>query len=96
MNTLNHASTFLHLSYRLQTLWTGDVVQSFCNNALGPNCQVESVHLTTTPMQITFTHDFLNSLESDNVTITYPVTDRAGNRSILAEPVELTLRFKPN
>jgi hypothetical protein len=69
----------------------GDLIQTLCNNTEGPSYQVQTDNLTTTPIEILFTQDFLESLQSDKVTLTYHVTDRAGNRSILAQPVELTL-----
>jgi hypothetical protein len=74
----------------------GDLIQSICNGIHGPSCRVANDHLTDKVIELTFNRDFLQHLERDNVTITYHVTDRAGNRSILAQPVELTLRFKPN
>jgi hypothetical protein len=69
----------------------GDLIQTLCNTTEGPYFLVQSDNLTTTPIEIAFTQDFLESLQSDKVTLTYHVTDRAGNRSILAQPVELTL-----
>ncbi|EPJ79332.1 hypothetical protein CFII64_21175 [Pseudomonas sp. CFII64] len=69
----------------------GDLVQTICNGKDGPCCLIKTEHLTT-PMEITFRSEFLQSLESDVVKITYQITDRAGNRSILAEAVDLTLQ----
>lgn len=69
----------------------GDLIQTLCNNTEGPTFLVQPDNLTTTPIEIPFTKDFLESLQSDKVTLTYYVTDRAGNRSILAQPVELTI-----
>jgi hypothetical protein len=69
----------------------GDLIQTRCNNTEGPTFLVQPDNLTTTPIEIRFTQDFLDSLQSDKVTLTYHVTDRAGNRSILAQPVELTI-----
>ena len=69
----------------------GDLVQTICNAKDGPCCLIKTEHLTT-PMEITFRSEFLQSLESDVVKITYQITDRAGNRSILAEAVDLTLQ----
>jgi len=69
----------------------GDLIQTLCNTTEGPTYRVQSDNLTTTPIEIPFTKDFLESLQSDKVTLTYYVTDRAGNRSILAQPVELTI-----
>lgn len=69
----------------------GDLIQTLCNNTKGPTFLVQSDNLTTTPIEIPLTKDFLDSLQSDKVTLTYHVTDRAGNRSILSQPVELTI-----
>jgi len=69
----------------------GDLIQTLCNNTEGPTFLVQADNLTTTPIEIPFTKDFLESLQSDKVTLTYHVTDRAGNRSILAQSVDLTL-----
>lgn len=69
----------------------GDTIETLCNNTEGPTFLVQPDNLTTTPIEIRFTKDFLDSLQSDKVTLTYHVTDRAGNRSILAQPVELTI-----
>jgi len=69
----------------------GDMVQTLCNSTEGPTFLVQADNLTTTPIEIPFTKDFLDSLQSNKVTLTYHVTDRAGNRSILAHPVELTV-----
>ena len=69
----------------------GDLIQTLCNNTEGPTFLVQPENLTTTPIEIRFTKDFLESLQSDKVTLTYHVTDRAGNRSILAQSVDLTL-----
>lgn len=70
----------------------GDVIQTICNGIQGPTVRVQPENLTTSPVEISFTQEFLESLFSDRITITYHVTDRAGNRSILAQSVELTLQ----
>lgn len=69
----------------------GDMIQTLCNDSLGPVYRVLADNLTTTPIEIPFTRAFLESLLSDKISMTYHVTDRAGNRSILAHPVELTV-----
>jgi len=69
----------------------GDMIQTLCNGSLGPVYRVLADNLTTTPIEIPFTRAFLESLLSDKVSMTYHVTDRAGNRSLLAHPVELTV-----
>lgn len=71
---------------------TGDLIQTVCNGIQGPTCRVQPENLTTTPIEISFTQEFLEGLFSDRVNITYHVTDRAGNRSILAQSVEITMQ----
>lgn len=70
----------------------GDLIQTVCNGTQGPTHRVLPENLTTTPVEISFTQEFLEGLFSDRVNITYHVTDRAGNRSILAQSVELTMQ----
>jgi hypothetical protein len=70
----------------------GDMIQTVCNGTHGPAYRIHPENLTTLPIEITFTREFLEGLFSDKVNITYHVTDRAGNRSILAQSVELTLQ----
>ncbi|WP_349970630.1 hypothetical protein [Pseudomonas caspiana] len=70
----------------------GDVIQTVCNGAQGPAYRVLPKNLTTNPVEISFSKEFLEGLFSDRINITYHVTDRAGNRSILAQSVELTMQ----
>lgn len=70
----------------------GDLIQTVCNGCLGPIYRVQQDNLTTLPIEIMFSSEFLEGLQSERVNITYHVTDRAGNRSILARSVELTLQ----
>jgi len=69
----------------------GDTIQTLCNTTEGPAYVIVAENLTTLPIEITFTREFLESLQSDKVNITYHVTDRAGNQSIVAQSVEVTL-----
>ena len=71
---------------------TGDYIQTVCNGSSGPAHRVRPENLSTTPIEISFTKELMEGLFSDKVSITYHVTDRAGNRSILAQPVELTVQ----
>lgn len=73
-------------------LAAGDMVQTVCNGNPGPVFRVRAENLTTTPIEISFTKELLEGLYSDKVNITYHVTDRAGNRSLLAQSVELTIQ----
>lgn len=70
----------------------GDMIQTLCNGSHGPAYRVHPENLTTHPIEVAFTREFLEGLFSDKITITYHVTDRAGNRSVLAQSVELTLQ----
>lgn len=70
----------------------GDTLQTLCNEALGPICVVQPDHLTVLPIEVVFDRDFLESLGSETISVSYQVTDRAGNSSILAPGVELTLQ----
>ncbi|MCD5974328.1 hypothetical protein [Pseudomonas quasicaspiana] len=70
----------------------GDVIQTVCNGIQGPTYHIQPKNLTTSPVEISFTQEFLEGLFSDRVNITYHVTDRAGNRSILAQSVEITMQ----
>jgi hypothetical protein len=69
---------------------SGDVIQTTCNGVEGPAVVTSSPHLTQHPIQIAFDRPFLDSLNSEFIRISYHVTDRAGNRSIEAEAVNLT------
>ena len=71
----------------------GDVIQTLCNKAQGPIHVVQADELTLRPIEITFKREFLQSVGTENVTIEYFVTDRAGNESIVSLPVELFLQL---
>lgn len=88
---IDFANNLMGLIPGYSGMQTGDVIQSICNDVPGPACLVVAENLTTLPVEITFTREFLESLQSDKVNITYHVTDRAGNQSILARSVELNL-----
>lgn len=68
----------------------GDVLQTICNGVEGPALVISPDHLTKHPIRITFERPFLDSLNSESVRVSYHVTDRAGNRSIDAQAVDLT------
>lgn len=70
----------------------GDVIQTLCNDVAGPAHVVIAEDLTERPVRIVFEREFLQGLNSKLIRISYQVTDRAGNRSIFAQPVELTLQ----
>lgn len=71
----------------------GDVIQTLCNKTQGPLHVVQADELTLRPIEITFDRELLESLEAENITIEYFVTDRAGNESIVSLPVELFLQL---
>ena len=71
----------------------GDIIQTLCNKIRGPIHVVQADELTLRPIEITFERDFLQSVGTENVTIEYFVTDRAGNESIISLPVELFLQL---
>ena len=69
----------------------GDVIQTLCNKTKGPLHVVQADELTLRPIEITFEREFLQSVGSENVTIAYVVTDRAGNESIISLAAQLFL-----
>jgi hypothetical protein len=71
----------------------GDVIQTLCNKTQGPIHVVQADELTLRPIEITFKREFLQSVGSENVTIEYVVTDRAGNESIISLAVEFFLQL---
>lgn len=70
----------------------GDTLMTLCNGVQGPIYQVGNEDLAERAMQISFSRDFLQSLQSPTITMTYQVTDRAGNQSRLASPVTLSMQ----
>ncbi|KQQ54453.1 hypothetical protein ASF84_13990 [Pseudomonas sp. Leaf127] len=69
----------------------GDTLQTICNGVSGPTYITSSDDLNTQLMKIDFSREFLQSLNSAEIELTYHVTDRAGNQSRLAWPVNLTV-----
>ncbi|KQQ54452.1 hypothetical protein ASF84_13985 [Pseudomonas sp. Leaf127] len=69
----------------------GDTLQSFCNGVPGPVHLIGDDDLSTRLMQIHFSREFLQGLNSAEIEFTYHVTDRAGNQSRLAQPVNLAM-----
>lgn len=69
----------------------GDTLQTLCNGVQGPSHTISDDDLNRRPMQISFTRDFLQSLDNTQVEFSYQITDRAGNQSLLAWPVTLTM-----
>lgn len=69
----------------------GDRIQTLCNGVQGPVYEVGAQDLDERPMQVSFDREFLCALDSPAITITYQVSDRAGNQSRLASPVTLSV-----
>lgn len=69
----------------------GDTIQTLCNGLPGPVHIVQPDELTLRPVEIVFDREVLKSLASDCVDISYTVIDRAGNESIPAVPIVLSL-----
>ncbi len=70
----------------------GDRIQTLCNGLEGPAHVVTPEDLSDRPVQIAFHRDFLTGLDSEHITFSYQVTDRAGNVSIMAQLVELSMQ----
>ncbi|MCD5993052.1 hypothetical protein KDX38_04265 [Pseudomonas sp. CDFA 602] len=70
----------------------GDSIQTLCNGVAGPVHIVVAEDLTERPPHISFTREFLQGLDSENVTFTYQVSDRAGNASVMAQRVEMSMQ----
>ncbi|AHG40284.1 hypothetical protein N018_08490 [Pseudomonas syringae CC1557] len=70
----------------------GDRIQTLCNEQEGPVHEVTPDNLTERPVQIIFDKAFLLDLGSESITMSYQVIDRAGNRSIMARPVTLSMQ----
>jgi len=70
----------------------GDSIQTLCNGVAGPVHIVIAEDLTERPPHISFTREFLQGLDSENVTFTYQVSDRAGNASVMAQRVEMSMQ----
>ena len=71
---------------------SGDRIQTLCNGIEGPVHVVTPQDLTDRPVQIGFEREFLTSLDSEHITFSYQVVDRAGNVSIMAQLVELSMQ----
>jgi hypothetical protein len=69
----------------------GDVIQTRCNDLPGPTRIVTSNEVNQV-IEIAFPWEFLEGLNARNVEVDYVITDRAGNRSINAQPAWIKLR----
>ena len=70
----------------------GDRIQTLCNGLDGPAHVVTPEDLSDRPVQIAFQREFLTRLDSEHITFSYQITDRAGNVSIMAQLVELSMQ----
>ncbi|RAU41546.1 hypothetical protein DBY65_026660 [Pseudomonas sp. RIT412] len=69
----------------------GDTIQTLCNGVPGPQHVVQPDELTLRPIEIVFDREALKDLGTDNVSMSYTVTDRAGNESISSMALVMSL-----
>ena len=76
----------------------GDVVHSYWAGQPGPVHTVQAEQLTANAITFNFDRRFLEQLGDGEVAVTYTVTDRAGNLSVLSQPatVKLQINNLPN
>ncbi|EGH97008.1 MULTISPECIES: hypothetical protein [Pseudomonas] len=89
---INLGNTLTGLVPGYADMQPGDRIQTFCNDRQGPAYVVTSDNLTDRPVPIIFDKEFLLNLHSDSVTISYRVIDRAGNISLPARSVTLSMQ----
>jgi hypothetical protein len=68
----------------------GDVIQTQCNGLPGPTRIVTSGEVNQI-VEIAFPWEFLEGMNARTVEVDYVITDRAGNRSINAQPTWIKL-----
>jgi len=71
----------------------GDVIRSYWNGQAGPTHTVLAEELSSQIITISFDRSFLEQLNDGEVAVTYTVTDRAGNVSVLSQPAMLNLQI---
>ncbi|MFY1667509.1 hypothetical protein [Pseudomonas sp. Pseu.R1] len=69
----------------------GDTIQTRCNGVPGPRHVVQPNELTVQPIEIIFDRAALQDLGTDNVSMSYTVTDRAGNESMQSVSLVMSL-----
>lgn len=70
----------------------GDVIRTVCNGVDGPSHTVQADELTLRPVEINFERELLQGLAAEHASIEYFVTDRAGNSSVMAPSVLVSLQ----
>lgn len=71
----------------------GDTVRSYWAGQLGPIHTVRAEELAAQHVTFSFDRSFLNQLADGEVAVTYTVTDRAGNLSVLSQPATVKLQL---
>lgn len=72
----------------------GDVVRTFWDDQPGPERTLKAEELGGSDITFTFEREFLEQLADGDIAVTYTVTDRAGNVSIVSEPALLRLQLR--
>jgi hypothetical protein len=72
----------------------GDVVRTYWGDQPGPERTLTAEELGGSNIVFTFERSFLEQLVDGDILVTYTVTDRAGNLSIVSEPALLRLQLR--
>lgn len=72
----------------------GDVIRSYWAGQPGPVHTVLAEELIEPAISLSFDRTYLESLEDGEVAVTYTVTDRAGNTSVVSQAASVVLRIK--
>jgi hypothetical protein len=72
----------------------GDVIRTYWGEQAGPMHTVQAKELHAGHISFSFDQTFLDQLADGEVQVTYTVTDRAGNVSVVSQPVVITLNLK--
>ena len=72
----------------------GDVVRTYWGAQPGPTHTVQAEELPAGYINLSFDQPFLDQLADGEVLVTYTVTDRAGNVSVVSEPALIKLNLK--
>lgn len=72
----------------------GDVVRTYWGDQPGPVRVLTAEEVGGSEITFTFERSFLEQLADGDIAVTYTVTDRAGNLSIVSEPAHLRLQLR--
>jgi len=72
----------------------GDVVRIYWGDQPGPVRVLTAEEVGGSDITFTFERSFLEQLADGDIAVTYTVTDRAGNLSIVSEPAHLRLQLR--